>query len=173
MNESQDLDIKSVIHLCVHKNDVGSFGQTKIWIRGFDEQRLNVSVNNVPISDATKTCMVSIQSTKRYLNHFKYKGELVLHFMVLVILWFNSHKYEQPSKKEKLVKLENGDGDPNNIKLSEQSYRKYKVYFHYHKDYGYRRTTSRTICYYFDSEKWVDITLEVFMVYRFIHFTLW
>ena len=53
MNESQDLGYQISNTPVYIRNDVGSFGQTKIWVRGFDEQRLNVSVNNIPLSDPT------------------------------------------------------------------------------------------------------------------------
>ena len=37
------------------------------------------------------------------------------------------------------VIYENGDGDPSNIKLSiNRTTEDYKIYLHYHKDYGYR-----------------------------------
>ena len=46
---------------------------------------------------------------------------------------------EQPSEKKTEVIYENGDGDPSNIKLSvNRTTEDYKIYLHYHKDYGYR-----------------------------------
>ena len=31
------------------RNDLGVKSQTNLWVRGFDEQRLSVSINNIPI----------------------------------------------------------------------------------------------------------------------------
>ena len=35
------------------RNDLGVKSQTNLWVRGFDEQRLSVSINNIPINDPT------------------------------------------------------------------------------------------------------------------------
>ena len=143
MNESQDLGYQVSNTPGVYiRNDVGSFGQTKIWIRGFDEQRLNVSVNNVPISDPTARLVwwPNWEVLKDNAESFQVQRGVSSSLYGLGNLGGSIHiNTEQPSKKKTEVKLENGDGDPNNIKLSvNRVTENYKVYFHYHKDYGYR-----------------------------------
>ena len=122
MNESQDLGYQVSNTPGVYiRNDVGSFGQTKIWIRGFDEQRLNVSVNNVPISDPTARLVwwPNWEVLKDNAESFQVQRGVSSSLYGLGNLGGSIHiNTEQPSKKKTEVKLENGDGDPNNIKLS-------------------------------------------------------
>ena len=54
VNEGQDIAYQlSKVPGVYVRNDAGARGQTKLWVRGFDEQRLNISINNVPVSDET------------------------------------------------------------------------------------------------------------------------
>ena len=143
MNESQDLGYQISNTPGVYiRNDVGSFGQTKIWVRGFDEQRLNVSVNNIPLSDPTARLVwwPNWEVLKDNAEQLQVQRGVSSSLYGLGNLGGSVHiNTEQPSEKKTEVIYENGDGDPSNIKLSvNRTTEDYKIYLHYHKDYGYR-----------------------------------
>ena len=135
MNESQDLGYQISNTPGVYiRNDVGSFGQTKIWVRGFDEQRLNVSVNNIPLSDPTARLVwwPNWEVLKDNAEQLQVQRGVSSSLYGLGNLGGSVHiNTEQPSEKKTEVIYENGDGDPSNIKLSvNRTTEDYKIYLH-------------------------------------------
>jgi len=124
------------------RNDLGVKSQTNLWVRGFDEQRLSVSINNIPINDPTskKVWWSNWGSTSQSTNKIQVQRGVSSSLYGLGNLGGSVHIITDDSDKpETNFGYSTWNGDSRNLKFSvNKTAENYTTRFTYLRDYGYK-----------------------------------